>query len=574
LPFLLDDGHSLRHNQTTSLIASLLGIFMRAFFVCGGLLLTLLPAAHGQRKGNTPPAPPEPRAYIHAPAFAPLLLEQTMPITKLAPAILVPNLCHYKYRVTTPSEQAQEFIDQSLGYYYSYVWMEAARSAETALKHDPECAYGWFILSRAIEKWGKGDATKPLEKARDLMPKAGQREKLLIQAKLQEKGIWPMTTPEERKKKAAASLDELLTLYDDDEEGWFARAQLNGGNEGAVYYKALLKINPIHPGANHELVHFYENFKRPALGWPFAQGYIASSPGIPHAFHMQAHLGTRIGKWGQTTDWSAKAVELEKLYHQSQNVRPADDHQFAHHMETLMRSLIHDGRFGEARRIKADALKYGYKGVDWQMHFFRLHLAERDWVELEKIIADVRKVDKTNAAYLSALMNLDRGETDRAAAEVDVLRQEQQKLRTNLKLERRLWEVQGRLMCQQGSGDGVKLMQRCVDKTKNDYGAHAWGHGAYFMEQWGIGALEAGDAVMAEEAFLEALAHDAGSVRAALGMQALCDKLGRGDEAAAFAKVAERCWAKADRTSFQSLRDEIMRKAEKLSASTSTSSTR
>ena len=57
-------------------------------------------------------------------------------------------------------------------------------------------------------------------------------------------------------------------------------------------------MNPLHPGANHELVHYFENIKRPALGWPHAENYIKSSPGIPHAYHMQAHLGTRIGKWG------------------------------------------------------------------------------------------------------------------------------------------------------------------------------------------------------------------------------------------------------------------------------------
>ena len=70
-----------------------------------------------------------------------------------------------------------------------------------------------------------------------------------------------------------------------------------------------------------------------------------------------------------------------------------------------------------------------------------------------------------------------------------------------------------------------------MDKTKNDYGHHSWGNGAYYMEAWGSGALHAGRDEVAEEAFLEALAHDPGSVRAALGMQVLCERQGRGDEA-------------------------------------------
>ena len=539
----------------------------RVFLLVIGVVVGIAAPVAAQRR--PPASAPESGIHalnpIHAPAAVIVALDPRLPLTKLLPSKIAPNLCHYKYRVTTTSPECQAFVDQSLGYYYSYVWMEAARSAETALRHDPDCVYAWFILSRAMEKWGRGDATKALLKAKEMMPKAGQREQLLIQSKLQEKGMWLGVTPDERKKKAAASLDELLTLYDDDEEAWFARAQLNGGYEGAAYYKALLRLNPINPGANHELVHYFENIKRPAIGWPFAEGYVASSPGIPHAFHMQAHLGTRIGKWGKTTDWSARAIELEKAYLKDMNVKPSEDHQYAHHLETLMRSLIHDGRFAEARAVKDEAVKNGYKGVDWQLHFFRLHLAERAWADAEKIVVDIRKTDKASASYLTALINLDKGETQRASAEVDVLRQEQQKKKNDRKLEQRTWEVQGRLMCQQNSGEaGAKLMQRCADKMKDDYSAHAWGHGAYFMEQWGIGALEGGNAVMAEEAFLEALAHDAGSVRGALGMQALCDRLGRSDEAKNFGAVAERCWAKANRKDFELLKDEMVKKASRV----------
>src|SRR5712692_4183315 len=63
-----------------------------------------------------------------------------LPHTKLMPAKLVPDLCVLKYRVSTASPEAQAFFDQGLGYYYSYVYMEAARSFETATKIDPNCA--------------------------------------------------------------------------------------------------------------------------------------------------------------------------------------------------------------------------------------------------------------------------------------------------------------------------------------------------------------------------------------------------------------------------------------------------
>ncbi|HZZ82422.1 MAG TPA: hypothetical protein VFE62_28240, partial [Gemmataceae bacterium] len=295
--------------------------------------------------------------------------ESKLSHTKLPPAKLIPNLCVVKYRVTTASPEAQQFVDQALGYYYSYVWIESARSFETALKLDPNCAFAWWGLSKACEKWGKAAYAPPLKKAMELMPVANEREQRLIKARCQEKGLIEGIKVEDRRKEALKTLDELLTLYDDDEEGWFARAQIaDGPNAGVPFYKALLRLNPQHPGGHHELVHHYENIRRPALGWPHAEGYVASSPGIPHAYHMQAHLAMRIGKWEKTTDRSAKAIELEEAYHKQMKVTPPEDHQFSHHLETLMQALIHDGRLKEAEAIKKKCEGYKYTQ---RVHWFR-----------------------------------------------------------------------------------------------------------------------------------------------------------------------------------------------------------
>lgn len=522
-----------------------------------------------------------------------------MPFSGLAPAKPMFDACIYRYGVGTSNPQCQAFVNQGLGMYYSYVYIEAARSFETAVTLDPECAYAWLMLHRSLQSFGRGSVapkTTPqqavlggfgaaalpdrmtkasvdyaLDMARKLMPKASDRERLLIQSRLQQQGIWPNTPPDQRTKAAAASLDELLTLYDDDQEAWYWRAQLAEGPNGRIpFYKALLRVNPLHPGANHELVHFYEGIKRPALGWPFAEGYIKSSPGIPHAFHMQAHLATRIGKWGPTSDWSWKAIELQKKYHEYQGVTPNEDHQFNHHMSTLTLSLVHDGRYAETKAIKKEAedkYKYAFKN-EW----FRMYLGEGDWDEALKIAEFFRKSDKANGAYYAALVYLEKGDTERAGAEIDVLRQAQQAKKNDRYGEQRMWQVQGRYLCQTGNGEaGLKMLKKCVDATKNDYNHHAWGNGAVLMELWGAGAMECGNAVEAEEAFQEALAHDAGSVRGALGLWAVCDRLGRTEEAERFLKLAHRCWAKADAKDFERLKASFAAKALKIGASAAAS---
>ena len=115
-----------------------------------------------------------------------------MPLCGLAPSKLVPDLCLLKYPVSTTSPECQAFLDQGLGYYYSYVWMEAVRSLETATVHDPNCALAWWELSRAFEKWGRNDkATEALLKAEALKGNASHREQQLILARMQEKGQAP-----------------------------------------------------------------------------------------------------------------------------------------------------------------------------------------------------------------------------------------------------------------------------------------------------------------------------------------------------------------------------------------------
>jgi tetratricopeptide (TPR) repeat protein len=475
-----------------------------------------------------------------------------MPMTGLAPAKLVSGLCVLHYRASTSSRECQAFVDQGLGYFYSYVWMEAARSFETATRHDPECALAWWGLNRALERWGRGNATKALQKANELSAKATHREQQLILARMQEKGLAPKVGDADTRHQAAIqTIDTLLTLYDDDEEAWYYRAQLAGGaglfggKASAVpFYKALLRIDPLHPGANHELVHYYENCRRPALGWIYAENYIRSSPGIPHAFHMQAHLATRLGRWDKTSDRSARAIELERTYHKEMKVKPAEDNQFSHHLEILTLSLIHDGRFREARAAKAEAEAAGFHL--WQA-WFRLHLAERDWQAALKIVDHYRQSDKVLAAYMGALVYLKQGDTARATPEVEVLRQAQHERKDDRQLGFRLWETQGMLLCQTGGSDsGLKLLAKAVERSKNDYSHHAWGNGAYYMETWGATALHAGRADVAEEGFLEALAHDPGCVRAALGMQVLCERQGRAEEAERYAALSRRSWRRAE----------------------------
>jgi len=492
-----------------------------------------------------------------------------LPISGLAEARITPNLCLYRYPVVTSVPLCQEHIDQGLGYFYSYVWIEAVRSFETATRLDPGCAMAWWCLGRALEKHGPlaAQASKVFKQAGALRPAADAREQGLIKAALLERGLEPGAGDAEARKKAAIrALDELIAQFPDDEEALYSRAQLGGGAGGfggavggVPFYHSLLRVNPLHPGANHELVHFYESFRRPALGWDHAERYIKSSPGLPHAFHMQAHLATRLGRWDRTTDLSWQAIELQQAYHKSMNLKPADDHQYAHHMEILMVSLIHQGRFAEARQRLAEERR---DGLRHHSSWIRLAIGTGDAALASEAIEKLQKNDRPQAAFAAGMWCWRQGDTSGMRAHADVLRQARQAGKNDKPNELRMFELMGLLACEEGDAKtGLDLLKRCVDRTKDDHQAHAWGNGAHHMESWGLGALRVGDRAAAREAFLEALAHDPASATAALGLQALCEMENQASQAARYKALAAKAWAKADAADFKRLEAWVRSKA-------------
>src|SRR3954468_11309255 len=124
-------------------------------------------------------------AFVLSPAAA----DEQLPLSKLSPGKVRPNQCVLTYRVATRSPECQAHFDQGLGYFYSYVWMEAARSFETAARYDPDCAMAWWGLSRAQEEWRGVNHMEALKKAQAALPKASDRERKLITARLQMKSL-------------------------------------------------------------------------------------------------------------------------------------------------------------------------------------------------------------------------------------------------------------------------------------------------------------------------------------------------------------------------------------------------
>ena len=77
------------------------------------------------------------------------------------------------------------------------------------------------------------------------------------------------------------------------------------------------------------------------------------------------------------------------------------------------------------------------------------------------------------------------------------------------------------------------------------------------MERWGLCALASGKNAIAEEAFLEAVAHDPGSVVGAVGLEELCRRQGRTEEMNRYGALADKAWQRAQPSDLAELRRRV-----------------
>ena len=108
-------------------------------------------------------------------------------------AVLVEGTGSYSRPISTQSEVAQEFFDQGLRLTWGYYFPEAIASYQEALRHDPDHPMIYWGLALALgpnpnSRYArlpddpKAEARNAINKARELIAHANDRERALIEA--------------------------------------------------------------------------------------------------------------------------------------------------------------------------------------------------------------------------------------------------------------------------------------------------------------------------------------------------------------------------------------------------------
>jgi tetratricopeptide (TPR) repeat protein len=264
--------------------------------------------------------------------------------------------------VTTKSAEAQGYYDQGLGYLHSYVWIEAARSFNQALRLDGQIALAHAGLAVALVELNlPAQARQALERARALAPQASPRERTLIEIRLAQMAA--ADAPRDASKLTAyrQALDRALTDLPGEDELLLLRGiaeapdpadRGQGATAGSIpFLERVLARSPNHIGAHHYLIHAFENTSRTTEALTHARAFAKLAPQVAHARHM---LGHELRRAGQVNDAIAEfeaADRLEREYSKAESVPASYDWHHHHNLDLLASSYQYVGRMKKAESL-------------------------------------------------------------------------------------------------------------------------------------------------------------------------------------------------------------------------------
>ena len=263
--------------------------------------------------------------------------------------------------VTTSSPQAQALYDQGLAYLHSFVWIEAARSFNQALRLDSKLAMAYVGLSDAyIGLADTASAHAALDRAQSLADSVTEmeRRKIEIHSLLL---AWLDDSDLQKYFTYRNSITAAITQNPNDPWLWIQRGFAeegsphahgqNGGPDTIAFYEAALALAPDEFAAHHYLAHTYETIGRRQDALAQSEIYVRMAPGIAHAHHMHGHDLRWAGRTEEAIAEFERAEELEENYYRSENIPARYDWHHFHNLSLLAMCYETLGQMKSAEKV-------------------------------------------------------------------------------------------------------------------------------------------------------------------------------------------------------------------------------
>jgi tetratricopeptide (TPR) repeat protein len=488
------------------------------------------------------------------------------------PATLREGIGKLHDAVTTSSIQAQAFYNQGLAYLHSYVWIEAARSFNQALRHDPKLAMAYLGLSYAYSGLEDHEAARAMfARAQSLASLAGDRERQRVEIRGMQ--LQAMADPGDALKhlEYKKAIDAALAIWPDDAELWLLRGNAEeplpsgrgqrGGAATIAFYEAVFNRVPDHFAAHHYLTHTYETIGRADRALRHGAAYARLAPAIPHAQHMYGHDLRRVGRVEEAIKQFERTRRLEEAYFVAENIRPEMDWHYAHNLSLLATSYQYEGRMKEAEKL----LRQLFALPKFTAYF---ELWGKEWPEFllgrgrsEEALATAQEMTKSkwpavrsvgHALAGSALLAM----KDQKQAQAELVEAEEEMRLvvavgtlsvTPAMVKPYIDALKGEMLLRSGERDeGARLLKGVQRQIRIVPGADAWIQALFRLESIARAAREAGDWELAEYTAEQMRDHDAAYAGAHYALALVAEH--KGDLGAArneFA-AAVKLWGKAD----------------------------
>ena len=475
-------------------------------------------------------------------------------------------------RVTTESKNAQSFYNQGLAYLHSYVWIEAARSFNRALREDPNLAMAHLGLSYSYSGIEDNEAARAaLIKAQSLSSRAGERERRRIE--IRERQLQAIAQPANLLKLLdyRKAIDVALATWPDDAELWLLRGNAEEQNPGGrgqrggaatiAFYEAALQRVKDHFAAHHYLTHTYETIGNAERALRHGEAYARLAPAIPHAQHMYGHDLRRVGRIEEAIRQFELTRALEENYFKAENIRPEFDWHYAHNLSLLATAYQYQGRMKEAEELLRRLFALP-KYAPWY------ELWGREWPEFllgrgrnAEALAAAKDMLKSKwpavrcAAHTvagGALIALERP----AEARLELTAAEREMrdvvgtgpLSVTAEMVKPFVDVlRGEIMLRDGKqGEASSLFKDVEQRTRAAPGADAWIQALFRLESIARLARDAGNWELAEYTAKQMLDHDASYPGAHYALALVYEHYKDAVSARTTMTTAVKLWGKAD----------------------------
>jgi tetratricopeptide (TPR) repeat protein len=465
--------------------------------------------------------------------------------------------------VGTASKQAQAFYDQGLAYLHSYVWLEAARSFNQALRIDPTLAMAQEGLSIAYTELNAAPAARQaLERATALASTDHDRRHVAARALQMD----AEAAPGDAAKLAAyrAALDDALTKFPADEEFWLQRGQAEspdpaergqGSVAGSIrYYEKALALAPAHFAAHHYLTHAYENTGRVPEALAHGATYAKMAPGVPHARHMDGHNLRRAGRIDEAIAEFAAADALETAYFAAEKIPVEYDWHYQHNLDLLATSYQYVGQMRKAEELfrRSFAISSSLLVQEFNKHEWPAFLLARGRAQEALAAAGVMAAHRS--PVVSAAGHVEAG---RARMALGQFKEAADEGNAALRLMRGvegagivaapLQAFQGEFLLRTGKTEqGRPMLEDVVRKARALPGPDAWAQTLFTIEAIARAARDVGDWELAAWAARQMLEHDRNYAGSHYALALVAEHGGDAATARAERALADTYWKNAD----------------------------